>query len=98
MSEISTPNLLTQAYLKAFFKLSPSLRCDGIQQLVGRSMPILEAHEVVKKIEKLLHQTTSKGVKVKSITEELEPVIVGTCMRRAGALICGRIRIVNVSV
>ena len=73
-----THNLvLPQAYLKGFFKLPPALRCDGIQQLVGRSLPILEAHEIVKKIEKLLNQTTSKGVKVKTITEDLEPVIVG---------------------
>ena len=41
-------------------------------------MPILEAHDSVKKIEKLLNQTVGKkGVKVKKILENLEPVIVG---------------------
>ena len=71
--------LAFQAYLKGFFKLSPALRCDGVQQLVGKSMPILEAHEIVRRIEKLLNQTTSKGVKVKSVLENLEPVVVGEC-------------------
>ena len=67
-----------QAFLKGFSKLTPALRCDGIQQLVGKSMPILEAHDSVKKIEKLLNQTVGKkGVKVKKILENLEPVIVG---------------------
>ena len=41
-------------------------------------MPILEAHDSVKKIEKLLNQTVGrKGVKIKKILENLEPVIVG---------------------
>ena len=76
---MTTKLSFSQAFLKGFFKLQPAYRYDGVQQLVGRSMAILEAHELVKKIEKLLYQTTEKGVKVKTILESFEPVIVGTC-------------------
>ena len=69
---------LSQAYLKGFSKLTPSLRCEGIQQLVGKSMPILEAHAVVKKIDRLLDQTVGpNGAKYKKILENLEPVVIG---------------------
>lgn len=67
-----------QAFLKGFAKLSPSTRCEGVQQLVGKSMPILEAHSVVKKIDRLLEQTVGNGdVKYKKILENLEPVVIG---------------------
>ena len=55
--------------------MSLTSRRDGVQQLVGRSMDFLEAFMLVKKIEKLLYQTTA----VKTILESLEPVIVGAC-------------------